>query len=164
FAQSETRRLEELHAGLTADWIDERLNEGETPIAELESAIAREPLWERPRGQLMRALYLAGRQADALELYRRTRELLTEQLRVEPGAEPQRPERPPPNQAPELGAPGRPRGSFRPRRPVRLIVLGGLLAEPAAAAAVTLIVTRGGSSQSLPYLPDSLVRVDGPNG
>src|SRR5262249_47636604 len=158
FAQSETRRLEELHAGLTADWIDERLNGGETPIAELESAIAREPLWERPRGQLMRALYLAGRQADALELYRRTRELLTEQLAVDPGPELQRLDRAILTQDPELGVPRRPRGSFRPGRPVRLIVLGGLLVATAAAAAVTLIVTRGGSSQSLPYLPDSLVR------
>ena len=90
FAAAEARRLEELRDELLAARIDMRLARGETPIGELEAMISREPLWERPRGQLMRALYLAGRQADALELYRRTRDLLSDELGVEPGRELQR--------------------------------------------------------------------------
>jgi DNA-binding SARP family transcriptional activator len=125
FAQGEARRLEELHRGLVADRIDERLDVGETPIAELEAAIARDPLWERPRGQLMRALYLAGRQADALELYRHTRELLTDQLGIEPGPELQRLERAILLQDPELVVPRSSRSAVQSRGLLRRIPPGG---------------------------------------
>ena len=54
-------------------------------IAEIESLIAANPLQERLRGQLMLALYRAGRQADALAVYRQTSELLREELGLEPG-------------------------------------------------------------------------------
>jgi Bacterial transcriptional activator domain len=53
-------------------------------ISELESLVAGNPLQERLRGQLMRALYRAGRQADALAVYRQTRERLREELGLEP--------------------------------------------------------------------------------
>src|SRR5690348_10065319 len=56
FALPEARRLEERRNELVANQIDTRLAHGETPIAELEAVIAREPLWERPRAQLMHAL------------------------------------------------------------------------------------------------------------
>ena len=53
-------------------------------IGELEGLIASNPLQERLRAQLMLAMYRAGRQADALEVYRQMSELLREELGLEP--------------------------------------------------------------------------------
>lgn len=55
-------------------------------IPELRAYIAEEPLRETPRAQLMTALYRTGRQAEALEEFRRLRELLQGTLGIEPGA------------------------------------------------------------------------------
>ena len=78
FAQPEIRRLEELRLSARTDRIDAELALGRADelVAELEALTAAHPLQERLRGQLMLALYRAGRQADALEVYRQTRELL----------------------------------------------------------------------------------------
>ena len=59
---------------------------GSTPrlVGELEKLVREHPLRERPAGQLMLALYRAGRQADALEVYRQTSELLRDELGLEP--------------------------------------------------------------------------------
>ncbi|MFI0908755.1 BTAD domain-containing putative transcriptional regulator [Streptomyces sioyaensis] len=54
-------------------------------VGELSSLIAEYPLREGLRGQLMLALYRSGRQAEALEVYRRTRRTLIEELGLEPG-------------------------------------------------------------------------------
>ena len=56
-------------------------------IGELEALVAEHPTRERLRGLLMLALYRAGRQADALEAYREAREVLLDELGLEPGPE-----------------------------------------------------------------------------
>jgi DNA-binding SARP family transcriptional activator/predicted negative regulator of RcsB-dependent stress response len=54
-------------------------------VAELTEMVARHPLNERFRAQLMLAFYRCGRQADALETYRQAREMLRDELGVDPG-------------------------------------------------------------------------------
>jgi DNA-binding SARP family transcriptional activator len=79
--------LDELRRAAYDDWLQAAVESGAPVIPQLEELVAREPLRERPRALLMLALYRAGRQADALELYRRTRELFVEELGIEPGPE-----------------------------------------------------------------------------
>ena len=56
-------------------------------LGELAGLVERFPLRERLRGQLMVALHRSGRQADALAEFRRARELLRDELGIEPGRE-----------------------------------------------------------------------------
>jgi DNA-binding SARP family transcriptional activator len=162
FAQVEARRLEELRDNAVADLVDARLAQGEAPVAELEALVARAPLRERPRGQLMRALYLAGRQAEALELYRRTRALLDEELGVEPGPELQRLERAILTQDPELGEPAPPPRTVR-RRPRLLLALGGGIVLCAAAAAAVMGL-RGGTGSLSTVAANSVAVIDARDG
>jgi DNA-binding SARP family transcriptional activator/WD40 repeat protein len=84
--QPDLRRLEALRLETVTDRIDADLAAGDAArlVPELEALVAANPLNERLRGQLMLALYRAGRQADALQAYRDTRELLRDELGLEP--------------------------------------------------------------------------------
>jgi len=69
--------------------IDARLALGEhrALVGELGDLVEREPLREWLWGELMRALYRCGRQAEALRAYERLRQILADQLGITPCAE-----------------------------------------------------------------------------
>ena len=86
FAQVELGRLEELRLSALEDLAEAKLllgGNGEL-VAELEALVSRYPLRERLRAKLMLALYRAGRQAEALDLYQAARRLLVDELGIEP--------------------------------------------------------------------------------
>ena len=89
FARVEVARLEELHTTAREALIDAELELGRHAqlIGELETLVTENPLRERLRGQLMLALYRSGRQAEALEAYRRARETLVDELGIDPSPE-----------------------------------------------------------------------------
>ena len=89
FAQTEIARLDDLRFAALEDRIEADLLLGRHAelVSEIEALVEAQPLRERPRALLMRALYLAGRQADALAAYRAARSVFVEELGVEPGPE-----------------------------------------------------------------------------
>ena len=118
FADDARRRLEEQRLAVLEDRIDDDLTAGRHAelVPELEELVAENPLRERLQGQLMRALYGSGRQADALDSYRRARKTLSEELGLEPSQQLQELERRILNQDPGLAPPMRTRRPPRPRR------------------------------------------------
>jgi DNA-binding SARP family transcriptional activator/class 3 adenylate cyclase/tetratricopeptide (TPR) repeat protein len=86
FAQATIARLEELRLSAREELIDADLMLGRHAkvVSELEALVREQPLRERPRGQLMLALYRCGRQADALDAFRQARRMLVDELAVEP--------------------------------------------------------------------------------
>ena len=118
-AAGEAARLEELRVSAAEDRIDAGLALGRHAelVGELEALVAEHPLRERLRGQLMVALYRSGRQADALEVYQRTRAELVDQLGIEPGPQLQELQRAVLAQDPALAPPGAGRGGAGPRDP-----------------------------------------------
>jgi DNA-binding SARP family transcriptional activator len=87
--QTEIARLDELRLTTLERRIDADLEAGRNAelVGEIEALIAANPLREHLRWQLILALYRAGRQAEALEVYRETRRVLTEELGLEPSPE-----------------------------------------------------------------------------
>ena len=87
FAQSSIAQLEELHLAAIEDRVeaDLALGRARNLVGELRDLVARQPLRERLRGQLMLALYRSGRQAEALEVFQEFRRTLSEELGLEPG-------------------------------------------------------------------------------
>lgn len=86
FAQISIERLEEIRLAAVEQRIDAELALGNHTrlIGELEEMVSAHPFRERFRGQLMLALYRSGRQAEALDAYRRARETLVEAFGIEP--------------------------------------------------------------------------------
>lgn len=92
FARTEAIRLEgvRLTGEELAAELDLRLGRPGAAVVRLQELAIQHPLRESVRGQLMRALYLAGRQADALGEYDALRTQLVEELGVDPSPAVQR--------------------------------------------------------------------------
>lgn len=87
FAQPAIARLEELRLSALELQVEAELALGRHAqlVGRLQELAAMYPLREKLRALLMLALYRDGRQGDALETYRRTREQLVDELGIEPG-------------------------------------------------------------------------------
>jgi DNA-binding SARP family transcriptional activator/pimeloyl-ACP methyl ester carboxylesterase len=97
--------LSALEARIAADLAAGRHN---ALVSELEALVREHPYREKLWGSLMVALYGSGRQADALDAYQRVRDVLLEELGLEPGGELRRLEAANLNHDPSIGAPPTP--------------------------------------------------------
>ena len=86
FAAGEIARLQELRLEALEIRIDADLALGRHAalVAELEALTTEHPLRERLRAARMLALYRCGREPEALALYRETRQMLVDELGMEP--------------------------------------------------------------------------------
>jgi predicted ATPase len=89
FAAGQATRLEELRADAVDDHVEARLalGQAEDVLIGLRETVAAQPLRERPRAQLVRALAAAGRPADALAAFEDARRTLADELGADPGPE-----------------------------------------------------------------------------
>ncbi|MEV4138600.1 BTAD domain-containing putative transcriptional regulator [Dactylosporangium sp. NPDC049742] len=106
-AEAWRRQLEEARDTAVEERIRLELATGrhEELLSELERLAVVHPLRERIHAHLMLALYRCDRQAEALQVYRRARQLLVERLGADPGPELQRLERAILTQDPALDLP-----------------------------------------------------------
>ena len=89
FAAAAAARLEELRVSALEDRaaLFVRAGAATDAIATAREVMAREPLRQRPLELLMRALHADGRTGEALEAFREYRELLADELGLDPGPE-----------------------------------------------------------------------------
>jgi DNA-binding SARP family transcriptional activator len=95
WARGEAARLTEIHAASVDDYVDQLISahRATDAVAAAEGQIGQYPYRDRSRGLLIRALALAGRQADALRAFQTYRSLLVEEFGTEPSSEVVRTER-----------------------------------------------------------------------
>jgi DNA-binding SARP family transcriptional activator/DNA-binding beta-propeller fold protein YncE len=164
FADDARRRLDELRLAVLEGRIDEDIEAGRGAqlVPELESLVAQHPLREHMHGQLMRALYAAGRQADALEAYRRAHRTLSDELGLEPGPQLQALERSILTQDPALAPRPAARSKSRAprsRRPrILLVAVAGVVVLVALVAGI--LAATGGDSATLLAKKNSLAAID----
>jgi DNA-binding SARP family transcriptional activator len=162
--EGESARLDDLRLTALEDRIDADLAAGGRDselVGELDGLLAAHPLRERLWGQLMLALYRSGRQADALDAYRRARHRLIAELGIEPAQSLRDLERAILAQDPVLDPPPRPSTArARARRRLGLALAGLALVAAVAGAA---LASRGSSDP--PAVPASgLAVVDAASG
>jgi DNA-binding SARP family transcriptional activator len=145
----EERRLAALEERIESDLALSRHSE---LVAELETLVKQHPLRERLRRQLMLALYRSGRQADALEEYRRARETLSGELGIEPSEELQDLQRAILRHDPELSArrarPAAFADASTPRSKLRWTLAAVGAIALLAGAVLALVFARGGGSSA----------------
>jgi DNA-binding SARP family transcriptional activator len=154
FAREAGARLDDIRLAAVEDRVEADLALGrhDRLVSELEELVARNPFRERLRGQLMLALYRCGRQAEALDVYRRTRETLVDELGIEPGPELQELEQAILRQDRDLGLERRRRPAEKATRVARrqrrllLLLVPALVLAAVAAGVAAVVLTRGGSS------------------
>ncbi|MEV8568349.1 BTAD domain-containing putative transcriptional regulator [Streptomyces sp. NPDC051322] len=85
----EATRLEETHLDVREEHAGLRLElrRFESLIPELTALVTEHPLREQARAHLILAHYRAGRRAEALEVFREGRDLMVQELGIEPGPE-----------------------------------------------------------------------------
>jgi YVTN family beta-propeller protein len=169
FAQNAITQLEELHLAAVEERVEADLILGKARelVGELRDLVARHPLRERLRGQLMLALYRSGRQAEALEVYQDFRRRLSEELGLEPGPGLQQLELAILNRDPALdfpmgkasgasepGWPGPPGERARRRRRPVAVAVGALLA---ALVLVGVVVASSGGRAPAAVIPGDAV-------
>ncbi len=166
FAQPAIAHLEAERLAALEQRVDADLEAGRDAdlVGELEALVARYPLRERLRGQLMLALYRSGRQADALDVYQDTRRTLVDELGVEPGPELQQLQKAVLDHDPALGGVRTRRMHSAPeeapargRRAGLLAVLGLLVL---AAVVAAFLLTRGDDSRPVVVPPDAVAVID----
>jgi DNA-binding SARP family transcriptional activator len=157
FARDALPALRELRVALEEERLEAELALGHhsEEIAPLRELVAREPLRERPRAQLMLALYRAGRQAEALDAYESGRRELSEELGIEPGERLRALHESILRQDPALGRPAKAGMSpQRARRPRVLAAVGMVLVAIGIAITVT-----GGKSHPTPPVTNGVLRI-----
>ncbi|MFC9255193.1 BTAD domain-containing putative transcriptional regulator [Amycolatopsis thailandensis] len=89
FRDPQVTRLNELKTSAIEDLSEAGLKLGrhEDVLAGLREVVEDQPLRERPRALLIRALHAAGRQADALTAFEDARRVLADELGADPGPE-----------------------------------------------------------------------------
>ena len=134
---AEVNGLEESHIAAIELRNDAELALGrhEGLVSELAALVAEHPYRERLREQQILALYRSGRQKDALEAYRAARQVLVEELGVEPGPALQELERAVLRHDSSLAAP-RQRPRLATRLPAPATPLVGRRIETAAVVAL----------------------------
>lgn len=163
FAQREIARLEELRIAAVEGRIDADLALGRHGrlAAELEALVRQHPYRERLRGQLMLALYRAGRQADALAAYRDTRSTLTDELGLEPGVELRELEQRILSQDSTLNVAAETRRPDTPPRRRRwMVALAVGLGSLAAAAGIGTALMRGDATSPVVVAANSVAVID----
>lgn len=97
FIDTPSQALRDLHLPQLEEWrlqalewrieAELRLGNAASQIMELRMLAAKHPMREHFRAQLMSALHLCGRQAEALAVYQDARSLLVREIGIEPGDE-----------------------------------------------------------------------------